>query len=181
MSKNKIHIETERLLLREWTDEDRAPFVRMNGDPMVMEYLPRSLDEKASNKLVDRFQEHFEKYGYGLYAIERKEDAEFVGFCGLKNVEFDAPFTPAIEIAWRLDYEYWGKGYGSETGKAVFAHGHKKLKIKEIVSFTVHDNVRTISLIEKVGMKKVEGGDFDYPTLPKGHPLGRFVLYKSTK
>jgi RimJ/RimL family protein N-acetyltransferase len=177
----KIHFESERLIFREWKEEDRAPFARMNGDPMVMEFLPRSMDAAASDKLVGRFQEHFKAHGYGLYAIERKEDGEFVGFTGLHNVEFEAPFTPAVELAWRLDYEYWGQGYGSEAGKAVLHHAFKTLKLKEVVAFTVHDNERTIRLMEKLGMTHVPGGDFDYPTLPKGHPLGRFVLYKISR
>ena len=174
-----IHLETERLILREWQDEDRAAFARMNADPVVMQYLPRSLDEKASNKLVDRFQKHFKKHDYGLYAVELKETGQFGGFVGLNTVEFKEHFTPATEIAWRLDYELWGQGYGSEAAKAVTAHGLKKLKLPEIVSFTVHDNARSIHLMEKIGLKRDEDGDFDYPTLRKGHPLGRFVLYRS--
>lgn len=173
------HIKTERLALREWQDDDREPFARMNGDPLVMQYLPRSLDEGASNKLVDRFQAHFKKHGYGLYAVEVVETGQFAGFVGLNNVTFKAPFVPATEIAWRLDYEFWGKGYGSEAAEAVIAHGLSTLSLKEIVSFTVHDNTRSIHLMEKIGLKRDEDGDFDYPTLRKGHPLGSFVLYRS--
>ncbi len=177
----KIHIETDRLILREWIDSDRVPFARMNADPLVMEHLPRSLDEKASNKLVDRFQAHFKAHGFGLYAVSRKEDGEFVGFTGLNTVEFEAAFTPAVELAWRLDYEYWGKGYASEAGQAVLHHAFTKLKLKEVVAFTVHDNTTTIKLMEKVGMVRDPKGDFDYPALRKGHPFGRFVLYRATK
>lgn len=175
------YIETERLILRDWQDSDQAPFARMNGDPLVMEFLPRHMDEKASNKLVKRFQDHFKKYGYGLFAVEIKESGEFAGFVGLHNVEFEAPFTPAVEIAWRLDYEYWGKGYGSEAAKAVLNYAFKTLKLKEVVAFTVHDNTRTIHVMEKIGMKRDPKGDFDYPALKKGHPLGRFVLYRMKK
>ncbi|MCC6597702.1 MAG: GNAT family N-acetyltransferase [Alphaproteobacteria bacterium] len=176
-----IHIETPRLILREWKESDRAPFASINQDPLVMEHLPRALDEKASNKLVDRFQKNIKENGYGLYAIERKEDGEFVGFAGLEKVPFDAHFTPAVEIAWRLDYEYWGQGYGMETGKAILDHAFNKLGMKEVVAFTVHDNARTISLLEKLGMKHDTEGDFDYPGLRKGHPFGRFVLYRAHK
>lgn len=177
----KTYLETDRLIFRDWKDEDREHFARMNGDPMVMEYLPRSLDAKASNKLVDRFQAHLDQHGYGLFALENKESGEFVGFTGLNNVDFEAPFTPAVELAWRLDYEFWGHGFGSEAGRAVLDFAFKKAGLKEVVSFTVHDNDRTIHLIEKIGMSKVEGGDFDYPALRKGHPLGRFVLYRKKK
>ncbi len=175
----KTHVKTDRLILREWCEEDRKPFARMNGDPIVMEFLPRSLDEKASNKLVDRFQRHFDEHGYGLYAVEVAETGQFAGFVGLNNVAFEAPFVPATEIAWRLDYEFWGKGLGSEAAQAVLEHGLKTLKLKEIVSFTVHDNTRSIHLMEKIGLERDEAADFDFPALRKGHPLGRFVLYRS--
>ena len=177
------HFTTERLIFREWEEADRAPFARMNGDPIVMEYLPRSLGEKASNRLVTRFQKHFDVHGYGLYAVEVKESGQFAGFVGLNRVDFDPPFKskekPPVEIAWRLDYEFWGKGYGSEAARAVLDHGLNDLKLKEIVAFTVHDNSRSRHLMEKIGMQYDAESDFDYPSLRKGHPLGRFVLYRS--
>lgn len=167
--------------MRRWKDEDRAPFARMNGDPMIMEFLPRPLTEDDSNKLVDRFIKHYDKHGYGLYALERKEDEAFMGFTGLQRVPFRADFTPATEIAWRLDYEFWGKGYASEAAAAVLEHGFDQQGLDEIVAFTVFDNKRSLGLMEKIGMKKVKGGAFDYPTLPKDHPLGSFVLYSANK
>ena len=173
------HIETERIILREWEDEDRPHFARMNGDPLVMEYLPRSLNEKESDHLVDKFQEHFDKHGFGLYALERKEDGAFMGFTGLQHVPFKADFTPAIEIAWRLDYEFWGKGYGTEAAQAVIDHGLNALELSEIVAFTVHDNVRGIGVMENIGMTRDTDGDFTYPNMSKDHPLGSFVLYRS--
>ena len=174
-----IHINTERLALREWQDKDREPFARMNADPLVMQYLPRSLDENASNKLIDRFQQHFKKHDYGLYAVEVVDTGQFAGFVGFNTVNFKAPFVPATELAWRRDYEFWGQGYGSEAAKAVVDHGVNALKLDELVSFTVHDNTCSIHLMEKIGLKRDEDGDFDYPTLRKGHPLGSFVLYRS--
>lgn len=174
-----VHIETDRLILREWRDEDLAPFARINADPVVMQYLPRSLGEQASSRHMKRFKKHFSEYGYGLYVVEVKDGKRFAGFVGLNTVEFDAPFTPATEIAWRLDYEFWGQGYASEAAKAVLAYAKSKLKLKEIVSFTVHDNARSTHLMEKIGLTHDAKGEFDYPGLPKGHPLGRFVLYRS--
>jgi len=175
----KIHLETDRLILREWQDEDRLPFSQMNADPMVMEYMPRRLDEDASGKLVDRFQRHFKKYGYGLYATELKENNEFMGFIGLNNVELNVPFAPAVEIAWRLSYEFWGNGFASEGAQAILDHALGKLKIPQVVSFTVYDNTRSIHVMEKIGLVRDPDGDFEYPRLPKGHPLAQHVLYRS--
>ena len=174
-----VVFETDRIQLRHWKDEDRQQFARMNGDPLIMEYLPRPLTEKDSNHLVDKFEKHFDKHGYGLYALERKEDGAFMGFTGLQKVGFKAGFTPATEIAWRLDYEYWGKGYASEAAREVLARGLSDLGLDKVVAFTVHDNTRSIGVMEKIGMKKVKGGEFAYPTLPKDHPLGSFVLYEA--
>ena len=169
--------ETDRIIVREWCDEDRIPFAQMNADPVIMEYLPRSLTEKESNHLVDKFVKHYDKHGYGLYALERKDDGAFMGFTGLQQVPFKADFTPAVEIAWRLDYDFWGSGYATEAAKAVLKHGFEAHDIDEIVAFTVFDNTRSIGVMENIGMTKVQGGAFRYPTLPKNHPLGDFVFY----
>lgn len=175
----KTHLETERLIFREWQDEDRPAFARMNADPLVMQYLPRSLDEKSSNKLVDRFQEHFAEKGFGLYAVEAKDSGEFAGFIGLQTVGFKEHFTPAVEIAWRLDYGVWGRGFASEGAQAVLDHGLKKLKLKKIVAFTVPENARSLHLMEKIGMKPVKGGEFQHPAMRKTDPLSFHVLYRS--
>lgn len=171
-------LETDRLILREWREEDREHFARMNADAMVMEFLPRALDRKASDKLMERFKGHFKKHGFGLFALESKDSGEFIGFVGLENVSFEASFAPAVEIAWRLDYEFWGRGYATEAGRRVLQYAFDDLKLKEVVAFTVHDNERTIRIMEKIGMTRDPKGDFDYPLLPAGHPFGKFVLYR---
>lgn len=176
----KIHLETDRLILREWEEKDRTPFARMNADPMVMEYFPRHLDEKASNKLMDRFQDNIEKQGYGPYAMEEKGTGEFVGFAGLHNVEIDVPFAPAVEIAWRLDSGNWGRGFATEASGAVLGQAFGELKLKEVVAFSVYDNEAAIHVMEKTGMKRDPKGDFIYPRMSKDHPLGSFVLYRIT-
>lgn len=176
-----VHIETERLILRQWKDEDLPDFARMNSDPIVMEYFPRRLREEDTSNLVARFQKHFKKHGYGLYAVENKETNAFMGFVGLNNVDDKMPFAPAVEMAWRIDYEYWGQGYATEAAQAVLDHTFSELGLEEIVAFAVHDNTRAIHLMEKLGMKRDKKGDFKYPALRKDHPLGGFVLYRLSK
>lgn len=171
-------LETDRLILREWKDEDLPLFARINADPLIMEYMPRVLPPKDSDKLIKRFVKHIKKYGYGMYAIERKEDGAFMGTVGLNHVDFKSHFTPAVEIAWRLDYEFWGGGYATEAAKHLIKHGFEHLDLDEIVAFTVHDNTRSVHVMERLGMTHDENGDFDYPSLRKGHPLGKFVLYR---
>jgi RimJ/RimL family protein N-acetyltransferase len=176
-----IHIETERLILRDWKDEDRPLFASMNADPMVMEYFPRHLDEKASNRLVDNLIQNIKKRGYAPFALEVKKTSQFIGFVGLTDVAIDVNFKPAVEIAWRLDYAAWGNGFATEAAKAVLKHGFDTVKLKEIVAYAVHDNTRAIQIMEKIGMKRDPKGDFIYPKLKPDHPLGKFVLYRARK
>src|SRR5262245_52181567 len=100
------YIETDRLIIRDWKDDDGKPFAQMNADPIVMEYFPRRLDEDDTRKLVGRFREHFAAHGYGPYAVQDKKSGAFIGFVGLQDVDAHLPFGPAVEIAWRLDYEF---------------------------------------------------------------------------
>jgi len=174
-------LETQRLILREWQDDDLDIFARMNRDPLVMEYFPRSLDAADTEKLVKRFRAHLKKHGYGFYALEMKESAQFIGFVGLGQVDLDVPFKPAVEMAWRLDYEHWGKGYATESALAVANHAFGTLEMDEIVSFSVFDNRRSIHVMEKLGMVRDSGGDFHYPRLPKDSPLAKHVLYRLNK
>ena len=95
-------LETERLILRTWVDEDLESMFAINQDPKVMEYFPELQDLETTKKLIVRINSHFEKYGYTVYATERKDSGEFIGFIGLFTPEFESHFTPATEIGWRL-------------------------------------------------------------------------------
>ncbi|MCK6418744.1 MAG: GNAT family N-acetyltransferase, partial [Alphaproteobacteria bacterium] len=129
--KHNVHIRTDRLILREWEEGDRKPFASINADPIIMEHFPRRLDEKASNHLVERFQKHFKQHGYGMYAVELQDKGEFIGFVGLEQVDAKFPIAPAVEIAWRIDYGHWGKGYATEAARGVLAHAFSKLGLDE--------------------------------------------------
>ena len=121
------YIETERLKLRQWREGDKEPFARMNADPVIMEFMPRILPPKDSDKLADKFAKQIKSKDYGFFAVETKDEGEFIGFAGLNDVPFEAHFTPAIEMAWRLDYGAWGKGYASEIAdelKKICVSGH---------------------------------------------------------
>jgi len=104
--------------------------------------------------------------------------APFAGFVGLAWVRFESRFTPSVEIGWRLAYEHWGRGYATEAAGTALAFGFERLGLDEIVSFTVPGNARSRRLMERIGMVRDPGGDFEYPGLPAGHPLRRHVLYR---
>lgn len=171
----KIYIETPRLILREWKEEDLPAFTRMNADPKVMEFFLSSLDEEGSYALYQLICDEFAESGFGGYAVERKEDHAFIGFTGLHNITFDVDFAPGIEIVWRLLPEYWGNGYAPEAATACLEYAYTKLGLKEVFAFTSLLNKRSERVMQKIGMQKVK--EFNHPLVPAENPLREHVLY----
>jgi RimJ/RimL family protein N-acetyltransferase len=171
-------LTTGRLLLRHWRDDDRAPFAAMNADLRVMEHFPAPLSRLESDALIDEFEARFDPRGFGLWALERRDDGTFIGFTGLAAVPWEAHFTPAIEVGWRLAPEAWGHGYATEAAREAVRFGFEDAELDEIVSFTVPANVRSRAVMERLGMTHDPADDFDHPRLPVGHPLRRHVLYR---
>jgi RimJ/RimL family protein N-acetyltransferase len=168
-------IQTARLRLRRWRPDDRPAFARLNADPRVMEHFPSVLTREASDALADLIDLHFERHGYGLWAVEIPATAPFAGFIGLSVPAFAAPFTPCVEIGWRLAVEHWGCGYAAEGARAVLACAFDTLDLDEVVSFTVPANVRSRRVMERIGMRRDPADDFDHPG-----GAGRHVLYRIT-
>ena len=173
-------LETDRLILRRWRPTDRLPFTRLNADLRVMEHFPALLTPAESREMIDRIEAHFVRYGFGLWAVELRATGDFTGFVGLNVPTFDAPFTPCVEIGWRLAPEFWGHGLATEGARAVLHHAFVDLALPEIVAFTVPANHRSRSVMEKLSMTHNPADDFDHPRLPNGHPLRRHVLYRKT-
>jgi RimJ/RimL family protein N-acetyltransferase len=172
-------LHTSRLLLRRWRPEDLDPFAAMNADPVVMEHFfhgVRTRDETAG--FMRRIEDEFERRGFGLWAVEVPGAAPFVGFVGLHEAVFEAPFTPAVEVGWRLAHPHWGKGYATEAAEAALAFGFNQVGLKEIVSFTNVGNVRSQRVMQRIGMVRDAAGDFDHPAVPAGHPIRPHVLYR---
>jgi ribosomal-protein-alanine N-acetyltransferase len=171
-------LATPRLLLRGWRDDDRRAFAALNADPQVMAHFPAPLDRATSDDLVDRFVAHWAEHGLGLWAVERATDDRFLGFTGLSVPGFDAHFTPAVEVGWRLVRDAWGRGYATEAARAALRFGFETRGLQEIVSFTVPANARSRRVMERIGMTHDPADDFDHPRLPPGHGLRRHVLYR---
>lgn len=169
-------IETPRLLLREWKPEDLRPFIKMNEDPLVMEYFPATLSESESVAFYQRILSEFEKYNFGLYAVETKQDGLFIGYTGFHHTAFESNFTPCVEIGWRLDSKAWGKGYATEAASACLDMAKNQLDISEIYSFTFVQNHRSERVMQKIGMQRI--CEFNHPLLAFEHPLSLHVLYK---
>lgn len=175
------HIETERLILREWKPEDLPFFAAINQDPKVMECLLKPLTEAETAAMIERIQKHFKEHGFGLFACILKETSQCIGFVGLNIPEFTSHFTPCVEIGWRLSSQAWGKGYATEAARAVLQAGFEEFNLQEIVAFTVPANKRSQRVMEKIGMVRDLNGDFDHPKVPEGHPLKAHILYRITK
>jgi len=171
-------ITTVRLLLRRWRESDREPFQALNADPRVMEFFPSTLSPEESDQAIARVERDFDLHGFSFYAAEFTETQTFIGFVGISIPSFDAPFMPAVEIGWRLAYDYWGRGLATEGARAVVCHAFETLKLPSLVSFTVPTNLRSRRVMETIGMVHDPASDFDHPRLPQGHPLRRHVLYR---
>jgi RimJ/RimL family protein N-acetyltransferase len=169
---------TDRLILRHWRDSDREPFARLNADPRVMEFMPHVLSREESDSLADRIKAHFRQHGFGLCAVELRSNSRFVGFIGLNVPSFEAPFTPCVEIGWRLAADCWGQGLATEGAREIVRYGFETLGLQQIVAFTVPANLRSCCVMEKLGMTHDPADDFDHPRLPAGHPLRGHVLYR---
>jgi 3-dehydroquinate dehydratase / shikimate dehydrogenase len=176
--KNPTIIKTERLTLRPWRESDLEPFARLNADPKVREYFPGLQTREESDASVRKASDHIQRCGWGFWAASLSQTDEFIGFIGLEHVPFKAPFTPSVEIGWRLAFEYWGKGYATEGALASLMYGFETLGLEEIVSFTATQNMRSRRVMEKIGMHRDPSDDFDHPNLSEGHPLRRHVLYR---
>ena len=171
-------LRTDRLLLRLWRDSDRLPFQQINADPHVMEFFPEPLTTEASDALFHRARQHFNRHGFGPFAVELIATGTFIGFIGLSVPRFEAHFTAAVEIGWRLAFEHWGNGLATEGARRVLTYGFEELGLNSIVSFTVPANLRSRRVMENIGMTHDPVDDFDHPRLPEGHPLRRHVLYR---
>jgi RimJ/RimL family protein N-acetyltransferase len=174
-------LETSRLRLRLWRDDDFAPFAALNADPRVMEHFPGILARAESDALAARIRDGLLNRKFGLWAVAVPGVAEFIGFVGLTEPSFSAPFTPCVEIGWRLAYDYWGHGYATEAALAALGYGFERLGLREILSFTTPANQRSRNVMERIGMTRNPADDFDHPRLPEGHPLRKHVLYRALR
>jgi RimJ/RimL family protein N-acetyltransferase len=171
-------LRTERLRLRAFSAEDRAAFAELNADPEVMRHFPSTLAAAESDALADRIDLHWLRHDFGLWAVERSQEGDFIGFVGLAVPAFSAPFTPCVEIGWRLSRKAWGCGYATEGARAALRFGFVDRGLEEVVSFTVTGNTRSRRVMERLGMRHEPAEVFDHPLLPPGHPLRGHVLYR---
>ena len=172
-----VTLTTDRLILRPWRESDLEPFAALNADPHVMRFFPNRLDQAASDTMARRLAARIDEQGWGLWAAEVKDVAPFIGFIGLQPIPFDAHFTPALEVGWRLDQAYWGRGYAPEGAGAALGYAFDTLGLDEIVSMTIPANLPSQRVMQKLGLRHDPADDFDHPKLPDWEHR-RHVLYR---
>jgi len=171
-----IEFKTPRLYLRQWRDSDLEPFAQLNADARVMEYFPSTLDQAQSDAALVRTRTSISELGWGFWAAELLETNQFIGFVGIKP-NHDLPFSPCVEIGWRLAFDHWHKGYATEAAAAALQIGFEQLQLPEIVSFTAVHNHRSQAVMLRLGMQR-QAQTFQHPAVPAGNALREHVLYR---
>ena len=150
----------------------------MNADPVVMEHFRAPLSAAESEAFADAIEQKWADQGFGLFAVEIRGGAPFVGYVGLDRPSFEASFMPAVEIGWRLAAEHWGHGYATEAAMETARFAFDDLGLDRLVSFTVPENVRSRRVMERIGMTHDPADDFDHPRFPDDERMRRHVLYR---
>lgn len=171
-----IEFETERLRLRQWRESDREPFATINADPQVMEFFPKPLGRLESDEMAQKICSLIEQRGWGFWAVEVKGGEPFIGFVGLHVPAAALPFSPCVEIGWRLSVAHWGRGYASEAAHGVLQVAFLRLGLPEVVAFTAVGNQRSRRVMKYLGMRY--SGEFEHPGVPEGSALRPHVLYR---
>jgi ribosomal-protein-alanine N-acetyltransferase len=156
-----IHLETERLLMRPFLPEDAEQMFLLNNNPVVLQYtgdVPFSSPREAL-QLIERYDQ-YKKYGLGRLTVLRKDDHAFLGWCGLKYHEY----TGTVDLGYRFHQQYWGMGYATEACLANLAFGFSHPNISMIIGQTRKDNVSSIRVLEKIGMRYIK--DFLWEGMP---------------
>ncbi|MCW3475794.1 GNAT family N-acetyltransferase [Limobrevibacterium gyesilva] len=174
-------LTTARLVLRHWREDDLDAVAAMTADPVVMRYFLHARSRAQSDAWVAGVRAHFDRTGFGIWAVEAPGVAAFIGFVGLSQVPADMPSAPSVEAVWTLDRPYWNRGYASEAARAAMADGFTRLGLDEIVAFTTVVNTPSRAVMERLGMVRDPTEDFDHPRVPAGHRLARHVLYRKKR
>ena len=171
-----VSLSTARLILRPWREEDLEPLFAINGDPESMRYFAATMTRAESDAWAARLRAHFAEHGWGFWVVAEAATGDFVGVVGLMTIPWQADFTPAIEIGWRIDARFRRQGYAEEAARAALDFGFGRLGLVSIVAFTVPGNAASWKLMVKLGMSPA--GEFDHPRLPEGHHYRRHLLYR---
>ncbi len=171
--------KSKRLGFRNWVEEDIPKMASISANPEVMKYFPYVATYKQTEDFIHRMQAQFQEHKFCYFAVELLDTNAFIGFIGLLNQTYEAPFTPCIDIGWRLAPDFWNKGLASEGAKRCLHYAFSELKLTEIIATTTVHNKASIKVMEKIGMKKKM--NFEHPKLKHDEKLKACVCYEVTR
>jgi RimJ/RimL family protein N-acetyltransferase len=175
-----IQLQTERLILRDWRDEDRAPFARIGADPEVMRFYPSTLTREQSDQFIDGMHAHIAAHGWGFWAVELRATGELIGFTGVRSAS-GLPIPPGLEAGWRVGREHWRRGYASEAASACFSFAFGQLGVERVLAVTALPNLASQAVMRKIGMRQMPEWEFVHPRVPAAHPLQRHCVYAAER
>jgi RimJ/RimL family protein N-acetyltransferase len=176
-----VQLETSRLVLRQWKRSDHAPYAALNADRVVMAFSTMTLNKQESHTVLTYLRKRIAQQGWGIWAVERKSDGAFLGAVGLHVPRVELPFSPCVDVGYRLAHAYWGKGYATEAAQAALQYGFEVLMLPEIVAFSPLLNTRSQAVMRRLGMKTDPAWRFEHPDMPKGRSLCNHCLYRITQ
>ncbi|MFZ3566549.1 GNAT family N-acetyltransferase [Streptomyces sp. BH097] len=152
-----VTLETPRLILRRWREEDVAPMAAINADPAVMRWIRDGSvrDEPQTRSGIRAWEREWESHGFGLFAVEIRSTGELAGFTGLSVPHYLPEVLPAVEVGWRLGRSHWGQGLATEAAAAAVRFGIEERGLKRIVSITQVGNDASERIMTKLGMRPV--------------------------
>lgn len=179
MKQQKYIFTSERLGFRNWISTDLDLLAEINTDDEVMQFFPKKLDFTESKNFMERMQRNYHKRGYCYFAVDELASGKFIGFIGLLYQEYEAHFTPCVDIGWRLSRNFWRKGYASEGAIRCLKYGFDNLNLNTIYSVAPASNFKSEGVMKKIGMEKVDV--FKHPLLNDFPHLEECVLYKISR
>jgi RimJ/RimL family protein N-acetyltransferase len=170
-------VETSRLVLRRWREEDVRPFAAVNADPGVMRWIGDGSvhDEEYTRTMVGHMERHWEEEGFGLFAVEVRETGTLAGFTGLAVPRFMPEVLPAVEIGWRLGPAFWGRGLATEAARAVLGYGFREHGLDRVISLVQTGNSASARVTAKLGMRL----DRELVASRSGRPTQVFALTRT--
>jgi RimJ/RimL family protein N-acetyltransferase len=174
-----MRLETERLILREWTPEDLPHFAALNQDIHVSEFFTAPISPADSEAAVRRYQSAHQRDGFCFLAAELKTSGEFIGTIGMQTMSLDIPALPLpkVEIGWRIGYSHWGTGLATEGARAVVDYAFNTVGLSYVAAITAAVNLRSQRVMDKLGMQRRDDLTFHHPGIAAGHMLEKHVVY----
>ncbi|WP_257958548.1 GNAT family N-acetyltransferase [Bacillus sp. V3-13] len=157
-------LSTERLNLRKMNKDDVQNLMEIFADPEAMKYYPSTKDEQGTIEWIEWTLNNYSLHGTGLWIAENKETGEFLGQCGIVPQDIDG--TIQMEIGYLFARRHWGNGYATEAASACKKYGFDQLRLRKLISLIDLDNIPSIRVAERIGMKKEQ----------KIHKWGKEVL-----